>query len=87
MRALVFMTVVLTSFGLHSLYAQDQGKPAVGGGQPAQPQDHTNAPTKQATQSDSEKQRTLNRMGPGIDWDHRKPGRHLRISPHRQDGT
>jgi hypothetical protein len=82
MRALVLATVLLTSFGLHSLRAQDQAKPPVSA-QPLQSQDHPNA-AKQAPQSstDDQTRRTMNRMGSGIDWDHRKPGRHWRISPH-----
>lgn len=83
MRALVLAAVLLTSFGLHSLRAQDQGKPAIGA-QPAQSQGHPNAPARQEplSSSDDQARRTMNRMGPGIDWDHRKPGRHWRISPH-----
>ena len=46
MRALVLATILLTSFGLHSLRAEDQGKPAVTA-QPAQSQDQPNARAKQ----------------------------------------
>jgi hypothetical protein len=83
MRALVVATVLLTSFGLHSLHAQDQGKPSPSE-QPVQSQDQPNASAKPAPQasSDDQTRRTMNRMGPGIDWDHRKAGRHWRTSPH-----
>jgi len=83
MRALVVATVLLTWLGLHSLHAQDRGNPSASR-QPVQSQDQPNASAKQAPQpsSDDQTRRTMNRMGPGIDWDHRKPGRHWRISPH-----
>jgi hypothetical protein len=82
MRALILTAGLLTLLSSYPLLAQDQGKPPVDAAQPVQP--GSSAPAKQNQQSSSNDQtgRTLNRMGPGIDWDHRKPGRHWRISPH-----
>jgi hypothetical protein len=83
MRALVVATVLLTTLGLHALHAEDKGKPSPSG----QSQDHSNASVTPAPQasSDDQTRRTMNRMGPGIDWDHRKAGRHWRISPHHPE--
>jgi hypothetical protein len=53
MRALVVATVLLTSFGLHSLHAQDQGKPSPSE-QPVQSQDQPNASAKPAPQARSD---------------------------------
>jgi hypothetical protein len=85
MRALVLTAVLVTLFGLYLLLAQDQAKPLVSGSQPAQAQGNPNAPAKQDLElsGESQKRRVLERMGPGIDWDHRKTGRDLRISPGR----
>ena len=85
MRALVFTTVFLMLLGLFPLLAQDQGKPPVSSPQPAQAQVDSSA--KQVPDSANEDQRrTLERLGPGVDWDHRKPGRDWQITPRREDG-
>ena len=85
MRALVFTTVFLMLLGLFPLLAQDQGKPSVSSQQPAQVQADPSA--KQVPGSAKEDQSpTLERLGPGVDWDHRKPGRDWQITPRREDG-
>jgi hypothetical protein len=86
MRTLVFTTLFLMLLGLFPLLAQDQGKPPVSSPQPAQAQVGSSA--KQAPGSGKEDQArpTLERLGPGVDWDHRKPGRDWQITPRREDG-
>jgi len=85
MRALVLTPVLLMSLGLGPLLAQDQGKPTPSASQPAQPQVNSNASAQDRPSNDeAQKRRTLERMGPGIDWDHRKPGRDWKISPSQE---
>ena len=87
MRTIVVTAVILMSFGLHPLLAQDQQKPPLSASQPAQTQGMSNGPAKQDLGNDSQKQRTMDRMGPGIDWDHRKPGRDWQIPPPSESGN
>jgi hypothetical protein len=68
MRAAFLMMALLMLVG--PLFAQDQRLSAPNASRPAA----TTAPPNQ-------KDRTLDRMGPAIDWDHRKPGRHWKITP------
>jgi hypothetical protein len=87
MRTLVVTAVMLMSFGLHPLFAQDQQKPPPGASQPAQTQGQSNGPAKQDPElNEGQKQRMMDRMGPGIDWDHRKAGRDWQITPGRESG-
>lgn len=80
MRALILTTVLPTSFGPGPLLAQDPAKSPPGA---SQPRVNSNASATQDRPSNQEgqKRRTLERMGPGIDWDHRKPGRDWKITP------
>jgi hypothetical protein len=82
MRALILTTVLVTLFSQHALLAQEQGKPPVSGAQATQ-EGGTGAPAKSDSQSNDER-RVMERLGPGMDWDHRKAGRDLQISPRRQ---
>jgi hypothetical protein len=71
MRALSLTIIVLTSFGPSFLLAQDQGKATL-----------TDSPTASANPPLKEKnneQRVMERLGPDMDWDHRKPGRDFEI--------
>jgi hypothetical protein len=86
MRTLVVTVVILMSFGPHPLLAQDQQKPPLSTSQPAQTQGRSNGPAKQDLEPSNQNQRTMDRMGPGIDWDHRKAGRDWQISPSHQGG-
>ncbi len=85
MRARVFTAVFLTSFGLHPLLAQDQARPPASVQQPAH---QTDSSAKQVPDlsNEDQKRRTMERLGPGVDWDHRKPGRNWQISPRREGG-
>lgn len=80
MRALILTTVLLTSFGPGPLLAQDQTKSLPNASQP-QVNSNPSATQDQPANNERQKRRTLERMGPGIDWDHRKPGRHWKITP------
>ncbi|WP_316203563.1 hypothetical protein [Bradyrhizobium sp. SZCCHNS3051] len=83
MRTFAFMIVLLASVSLNPLFAQGQGKPSPN---PAETKASSGVPAREKGQSTSErqKQHTLHRMGPGIDWDHRKAGRDWKISPQRK---
>ncbi len=84
MRALVFTAALLTSFSLSPLLAQDQGKPPASP-QPAQASGQSNASTTQPN-DEKQKKRLMERMGPAMDWDHRKTGRDLEMAPRRESG-
>ena len=56
--------------------AQDQNVPSTTVAQPAERQ-----PGSSAVKGNGQKNHTLERMGPGIDWDHRKPGRGWKVAP------
>ena len=74
MRALILTITLLTLSGPSCLLAQDQGKPALGGSRPV------DVATPPAKEKDHGPQ-VIERLGPGMDWDHRKPGRDLKLSP------
>jgi hypothetical protein len=84
--ALVVTTVFLMLLGLHPLLAQDQGRPSVSAPQPAQAQTDSWAKQVPNLSDEDQKRRTMERLGPGVDWDHRKPGRDWQISPRRENG-
>jgi hypothetical protein len=86
MRAPVVTTVFLMLLGPQPLLAQDQGRPPVSAPQPAQAQTDSSAKRVPNSGDDDQKRRTMERLGPGVDWDHRKPGRDWQISPRREDG-
>jgi hypothetical protein len=85
MRALILTSVLLTSFGPGPLLAQDQAKSPPNASQP-QVNSNPSATQDRPSNNEGQKRRTLERMGPGIDWDHRKPGRDWKITP-GQEGT
>jgi hypothetical protein len=85
MRALILTTVLLTSFGSGPLLAQDQAKSPPNASQP-QVNSNPSATQERPSNNEGQKRRTLERMGPGIDWDHRKPGRDWKITP-SHEGT
>jgi hypothetical protein len=82
MRAVILVIAVLTSFGPSSLLAQE-GKAAPADSQPAHAQDGLTRPANSQAKENTERQ-VMERLGPGMDWDHRKAGRDLRISPSRE---
>jgi len=84
MRTRVVTAVMLMSFGLHPLLAQDQQRPPLSAPQPAQTQGQSSGPVKPDLSTESQNQRTMDRMGPGIDWDHRKAGRDWQTIPGRE---
>lgn len=83
MRAFIFTAVLVALLSQHPLLAQEQGKPPVSGAQATQAQGGTGASAKSDSQS-ADDQRVMERLGPGMDWDHRKAGRDLQISPRRE---
>ena len=85
MRTLILTMVMLVSFGPSSMLAQDQGKATLNESQPAQAQDKP-IPANSRSKEENSERRVRERLGPGMDWDHRKPGRDLQISPHRESG-
>ena len=83
MRALLLTIVLLASTSLNPLLAQDEGKSSPNAAQTGPSSSGQAKPEPQST-SEHQKRRILNRMGPGIDWDHRKAGRDWKISPHHE---
>jgi len=83
MRALIVTIVILVSFGPSSLPAQNQEKAT--GSQPAQAQDRQTGPVNPPSKEKDAEQRVMERLGPDMDWDHRKPGRDLKLSPRRDN--
>jgi hypothetical protein len=86
MRALVITTVILMLLGLHPLFAQDQARQPGNTPQQAQPQVDSSAKQVPSSGNEEQKRHTMERLGPGVDWDHRKPGRDWQISPRREHG-
>ena len=79
MRALFLVTILLVP--LTPSIAQDQKPPSPNVSQPAQRQ-----PGSSAAKGNGQDDRILDRMGPGIDWDHRKPGQDWKLSPGQNTG-
>lgn len=79
MRALFLVIILLAP--LTPSMAQDQKLPSPNVSQPAQRQ-----PGSSAAKENGQNDRMLDRMGPGIDWDHRKPGRDWKVSPGQSNG-
>ena len=83
MRGLVLVTVLWASSGLYPATAQDEGKPPVNASQPAPAQSkqdqQTGGDQKKANDREVGREndmgRMMDRMGRGMDWDHRKVGR------------
>jgi hypothetical protein len=86
MRALVVTTVFLMLLGLQPSLAQDQARPSGSVPQQAQPQVDSSTKQVQSSGNELQEQRTMERLRPGVDWDHRKPGRDWQISPRREQG-
>ena len=86
MRALVVTIIVLASLVQHPVFGQNQGKEPIGEPQPVQVQRGPDAAAQSDAQSRDEanRQRAMERLGPGMDWDHRKPGHDLRMAPRSQ---
>lgn len=85
MRALIVTTVLLMLLALRSSFAQDQARPPASAPQQAQPR--ADGAVKQVPDPGNEdRRRTMERLGPGVDWDHRKPGRDWQISPGHEGG-
>ncbi len=83
MRALIVTIVIWVSFGPSSLLAQNQEKAT--GSQPAQAQDRQTGPVNSPSKEKDAEQRVMERLGPDMDWDHRKAGRDLKLSPRDND--
>ena len=63
MRTHVVTAVMLMSFGLHPLLAQDQQRPPLRAPQPAQTQGQSSGPVKPDLSTESQNQRTMDRRG------------------------
>jgi hypothetical protein len=86
MRALIVTIIILVSFGPSSLVAQNQEKAT--GPQPAQAQDGQTGPANPPSKENDNERRVMERLGPGMDWDHRKAGRDWKLSFRREkDGV
>lgn len=81
MRALFLGTALLMPLSLGASLAQDQKSALPTASQPAQSQPDSRTSTTGSSSSSGQKDRMLERLGPGIDWDHRKPGRDWKIAP------
>jgi hypothetical protein len=81
MRALIVTIVLLASFSQQPLFAQNSANAPLSEQQPVQSQAGPNAPAQPDAQSSDQanQRRMMERMGPGMDWDHRKPGHDLRM--------
>jgi len=84
MRTLFLATIILIP--LTPALAQDRERPAPNASQSAQPQAGSTSATTAQSQKSGQSDRVLNRMGPGIDWDHRKAGRDWKIVPDQHNG-
>ena len=82
-RGLVLTTILWASSGLYPAFAQDEGKPPVNASQPTPAQSkqdqQTGGDQKKANDREVGREndmgRMMDRMGRGMDWDHRKVGR------------
>lgn len=83
MRAIFLGTSLLTLISVGASFAQDRN-PAPNVSPPAQSQLDSKASKTGSPISDAQKDRVLERTGTGIDWDHRKPGRDLKMTPGRE---
>lgn len=83
MRAILLGTALLTLVSAGSSFAQDS-TPNVS--RPAQSQLESNTSKTDSPIGNGQKNQTLERMGPGIDWDHRKPGRDWKVMRGRARG-
>lgn len=84
MRAIFLGTALLTLVSVAPSFAQDRN-PAPNGSRPVQSQPESKASGTDPANSSAQKDHMLERMGPGIDWDHRKPGRDWKMTPGRED--
>ena len=79
MRILFLVTILLGP--ITPSLAQDQKAPSADVSQPTHRQSGPSA-----AKGNGQNDRVLDRMGPGIDWDHRKPGRDWKVSPGQSNG-
>lgn len=86
MRAIFLGTALLMQLSLGATLAQDQKSAAPNASQPAQSQPDSRTSTTGSSSNNGQKDRVLERTGPDIDWDHRKPGRDLKYAPGRGNG-
>ena len=84
MRTLFLAAILLIP--LTPSLAQDPGRPAPNASQSAQPQASSTPATTAQSKESGQSDRVLDRMGPGIDWDHRKAGRDWKIVPDQHNG-
>jgi hypothetical protein len=87
MRPIFLGAALLMSLNLGPSFAQDHSSAAPNASQPAQSQADSTISTTGSLNNNGQKDRVLGRMGPGIDWDHRKPGRDWQLSPGQEPGA
>jgi hypothetical protein len=83
MRTIFVGIALLMSLSVGPSLAQDQN-PAPNASRPEQSQLGSKTSGTDPVNSNAQKDRVLERMGPGIDWDHRKPGRDWKMTPGRE---
>jgi hypothetical protein len=81
MRAIFLYAGLLMQLSLGASLAQDQKSAAPNALQPAQSQPDSRTSTTGSSSNNGQKDRVMERTGPGIDWDHRKPGRDWKFAP------
>lgn len=81
MRAIFLGTALLMQLSLGASLAQDQKSAAPNASQPARSQPDSRTSTTGSSSNNAQKDSILERTGPGVDWDHRKPGRDWKIAP------
>lgn len=84
MRAIFLGTALLALVSVGPSLAQDRN-PAPNISRPEQSQLESRISKTGSPISNGQTNRVLERMGPGIDWDHRKPGRDWKMTPGRED--
>jgi hypothetical protein len=82
-RAIFLGIAPLMSVSLGPSLAQDRN-PAPNVSPPVQSQPESKTSKTDLSNNNGQKDRVLERMGPGIDWDHRKPGRDWKMTPGRE---
>lgn len=85
MRAIFLGAALLMSLSLGPSLAQDQS-PAPNVSRPVQSQPDSRTSGTDPANSRAQNNRVLERTGPGIDWDHRKPGRDWKMAPGHDAG-
>ncbi len=85
MRTILLGAALLMPLSLGPSLAEDQS-PAPNVSRPVQSQPDLKTSGTDPANSRAQNDRVLERTGPGIDWDHRKPGRDWKMTPGHDAG-